>query len=241
MKDQPLRTSVIGSYPFPGWLEFAAEHSIDSAPPTLPKRRTMRWSWRCTTRVGGWSRRRDRWGTDAPGFQPLVLWISRRRRMPRRLSPRRFGPAAHDQRGKHRVIGELRAPRGLGAVEEFDRLKRLHSRLGGGRRGRHAQSQRARALHPERPAAAKRPLSGSLGTHRGIAAVVREELEALVAAGCREISVDEPSMSCYAYGRTRGDSWTSSIARSRRSSDGRASARICALATTRAGPSACGG
>jgi 5-methyltetrahydropteroyltriglutamate--homocysteine methyltransferase len=28
---------------------------------------------------------------------------------------------------------------------------------------------------------------------------VRAELVALVAAGCREISVDEPSMSCYAY------------------------------------------
>jgi 5-methyltetrahydropteroyltriglutamate--homocysteine methyltransferase len=29
--------------------------------------------------------------------------------------------------------------------------------------------------------------------------IVRKELEALVAAGCAEISVDEPSMSCYAY------------------------------------------
>jgi 5-methyltetrahydropteroyltriglutamate--homocysteine methyltransferase len=28
---------------------------------------------------------------------------------------------------------------------------------------------------------------------------VRQELEDLVTAGCREISVDEPSMSCYAY------------------------------------------
>ena len=26
MKDCPLRTSVIGSYPFPGWLEFACQH-----------------------------------------------------------------------------------------------------------------------------------------------------------------------------------------------------------------------
>ena len=31
-------------------------------------------------------------------------------------SPRRFGPPAHDQRGKHRVVGELKAPRGLGTV-----------------------------------------------------------------------------------------------------------------------------
>ena len=26
MQDLPLRTSVIGSYPFPGWLEFASGH-----------------------------------------------------------------------------------------------------------------------------------------------------------------------------------------------------------------------
>jgi len=26
MKEQPLRTTVIGSYPFPSWLEFASQH-----------------------------------------------------------------------------------------------------------------------------------------------------------------------------------------------------------------------
>ena len=25
MKEQPIRTTVIGSYPFPGWLEFATQ------------------------------------------------------------------------------------------------------------------------------------------------------------------------------------------------------------------------
>src|SRR4029434_1353998 len=39
--------------------------------------------------------------------------------------PRRWGPPAHDQRGKHAVIGELKAPRGLGTVEECTRLERL--------------------------------------------------------------------------------------------------------------------
>ena len=29
--------------------------------------------------------------------------------------------------------------------------------------------------------------------------IVRKELESLVAAGCRELSLDEPSMSCYAH------------------------------------------
>src|SRR5205085_6961706 len=40
-------------------------------------------------------------------------------------SPRRFGPPAHDQRGKHKVVGELRAPRGLGVIDEFKRLQCL--------------------------------------------------------------------------------------------------------------------
>ncbi|MEZ5327024.1 MAG: hypothetical protein R3F19_18395 [Verrucomicrobiales bacterium] len=40
-------------------------------------------------------------------------------------SPRRFGPPAHDQRGKHAITAELKAPNGLGTVEEFERLKRL--------------------------------------------------------------------------------------------------------------------
>ena len=39
-------------------------------------------------------------------------------------SPRRFGPPAHDQRGKHAVKSDLKAPRGLGAVEEFQRRRR---------------------------------------------------------------------------------------------------------------------
>ena len=38
---------------------------------------------------------------------------------------RRFGPPAHDQRGQPRVVGELAAPRGLGVVEECERLRRL--------------------------------------------------------------------------------------------------------------------
>ncbi len=38
---------------------------------------------------------------------------------------RRFGPPAHDQRGRHKIVGELGAPRGLGVVEEFERLREL--------------------------------------------------------------------------------------------------------------------
>jgi len=35
VKDQPLRTTVIGSYPFPGWLEFASQHMDQFGPDDL--------------------------------------------------------------------------------------------------------------------------------------------------------------------------------------------------------------
>jgi 5-methyltetrahydropteroyltriglutamate--homocysteine methyltransferase len=108
-------------------------------------------------------------------------------------SPRRFGPPAHDQRGKHKITGELTAPRGLGAVEEFERLKRLAP------------------AGPTLKASVPGPytLSGRLdpGKHykdrwaitEALLPIVGRELEALIKAGCREITVDEPSMSCYAH------------------------------------------
>jgi 5-methyltetrahydropteroyltriglutamate--homocysteine methyltransferase len=108
-------------------------------------------------------------------------------------SPRRFGPPAHDQRGKHKVIGELRAPRGLGTVEDFQRLQRLAP------------------AGPTLKASVPGPytLSGRLipsdrykdryALTEALLPLVRDELQALVKAGCREITVDEPSMSCYAH------------------------------------------
>jgi 5-methyltetrahydropteroyltriglutamate--homocysteine methyltransferase len=106
---------------------------------------------------------------------------------------RKFGPAAHDQRGKHNILGELNAPNGLGAVTEFMRLKKLAP------------------AGPILKASVPGPytLSGRLlpndkykdryAITEALLPIVRSELEALVAAGCGEITVDEPSMSCYAY------------------------------------------
>jgi 5-methyltetrahydropteroyltriglutamate--homocysteine methyltransferase len=115
-------------------------------------------------------------------------------------SPRRFGPPAHDQRGKHKVVGQLRAPRGLGAVEEFKRLQRLF-------RAELNRDQRKITLKASVPG--PYTLSGRLTPNEQYAdrwalteallPIVRKELEDLVAAGCGELSVDEPSMSCYAY------------------------------------------
>ncbi|HUG71114.1 MAG TPA: cobalamin-independent methionine synthase II family protein, partial [Pirellulaceae bacterium] len=112
-------------------------------------------------------------------------------------TPRQFGPPAHDQRGKHRIVDELRAPRGLGAVEEFKRLTRLAP------------------AGPTLKASVPGPytLSGRLlpnvqykdryAITEALLPIVRDELAALVAAGCTEVTVDEPSMSCYAHQEDR--------------------------------------
>ena len=115
-------------------------------------------------------------------------------------SPRRFGPPAHDQRGKHPIVAELHAPRGLGTVADFQRLQRLA-----------ASVFRSHSSPPTLKASVPGPytLSGRLvpspqypdrwAITEALLPLVRTELESLVSAGCREITVDEPSMSCYAH------------------------------------------
>ena len=115
---------------------------------------------------------------------------------PEQASPRRWGPPAHDQRGKHEIVGDLSAPQGLGAVAEFQRLQRLAPDSEAGPTlkasvpGPYTLSGRLlpNAQYPDRYAVTEALLP-----------IVRKELADLVEAGCRELTVDEPSMSCYAY------------------------------------------
>ena len=201
MKEQPLRTTVIGSYPFPGWLELATwnldkfgeadrAELIDDAV-TVAIKDQMDAGLDVIT--DGEQTRLD-FNLSFYGFIEGIELES--------ASPRRFGPPAHDQRGKHQVVGELRAPRGLGTVEDFERLKHL------------ADSQFS-ILSSRSPVTLKASvpgpytLSGRLipndrykdrfALTEALLPIVRTELEALVKAGCREITVDEPSMSCYAH------------------------------------------
>ena len=199
MKAQPLRTTVIGSYPFPSWLELACEHLdrfgetdraelIDDAV-TVAVRDQLDAGLDVIT--DGEQTRLD-FNLSFYGFiEGLELESA---------SPRRFGPPAHDQRGKHKVVGELRAPRGLGTVEDFQRLQRLAQSAVGNRQS--AITLKASVPGPY-------TLSGRLlpndqyrdryALTEALLPLVRDELAALVAAGCREITVDEPSMSCYAH------------------------------------------
>ena len=192
MKEQPLRTTVIGSYPFPGWLEFACQHldQFGEADRAELVDDAVAIAIRDQVEAGldvvtdGEQTRLD-FNLSFYGFlQGIDLEPA---------SLRRFGPPAHDQRGKHTVTGELAAPRGLGTVEDFKRLQRLAPAgpaLKASVPGPYTLGGRLlpNKNYPDRYALTEALLP-----------LVRAELEALVAAGCREITVDEPSMSCYAH------------------------------------------
>jgi 5-methyltetrahydropteroyltriglutamate--homocysteine methyltransferase len=192
MKDCPLRTTVIGSYPFPGWLEFAcanldkfgehdrAELQEDAVIAAIHDQIAAGLD----VITDGEQTRLDFNLSFYGHLAGLELESS---------PPRHFGPPAHDQRGKHKVIGELAAPKGLGVVNEFTRLQRLAPAgptLKASVPGPYTLSGRLlpNERYPDRWA-----LTDAL------VPIVQRELTDLVAAGCREITVDEPSMSCYAH------------------------------------------
>ena len=195
MQPIPLRTTVIGSYPFPAWLEFASAHldrfgsediaeMVDDAVVAAIHDQLQSG----TDVITDGEQTRLDFNLSFYGFLEGIE--------PEQESPRRWGPPAHDQRGKHAITGELCAPEGLGAVEEFQRLQRLAPdspdapTLKASVPGPYTLSGRLlpNAQYPDRYAVTEALLP-----------IVRRELEALVEAGCAEITVDEPSMSCYAY------------------------------------------
>ncbi len=192
MNTHPFRTTVVGSYPFPAWLEFACQHldRFGDADREELIEDAVRIALQDQVEAGldvitdGEQTRLD-FNLSFYGFIEGIELES--------IPPRRFGPPAHDQRGKHRVRSELRAPRGLGTVEDFKRLKRLappNKVLKASVPGPYTLSGR---LVPNEHYRDRFALTEAL------LPIVRGELLALVSAGCSEITVDEPSMSCYAH------------------------------------------
>jgi 5-methyltetrahydropteroyltriglutamate--homocysteine methyltransferase len=183
-----IQTTVIGSYPFPGWLELCASHPEALGPDDAEE------AARDATLAAVMDQVRAGLDVISDGeqgrFDFNLSFYAYLEGLELESAPRRrLGPPAHDQRGKHRLVGELRAPRGLGTVEEFERL---------------------RALAPPGPklkASVPGPytLAGRI-EHQDrwevcelLIPIVAAELAALVDAGCERITLDEPSMSCYAW------------------------------------------
>lgn len=192
MKTTPLRTSVIGSYPFPSWLHFAGDNLNEFGSDDIEELKDDATICAIHDQIkAGLDVITDGEQTRFDFNLSFYGHLSGISLEPE--SPRKFGPPAHDQRGKHEIIGELNAPNGLGAVEEFRRLKRL-APLGQSLKmsvpgpftmsGRLIPNER----YPDRFAITEALLP-----------IISKELEALVAEGCEEICIDEPSMSCYGY------------------------------------------
>ena len=192
MQPRPLRTTPIGSYPWPGWLEYASQHLDDFGPDDVAELQddAVRVAIHDQLAAGldvitdGEQTRLD-FNLSFYGYlEGIALEEAPRRR---------FGPPAHDQRGRHRVVGDLAAPRGLGVVDEFERLRRLAPRgptLKASVPGPYTLSGRLvpNEEYPDRFALTEALLP-----------IVQAELVALADAGCEEIGLDEPSMSCYAH------------------------------------------
>jgi 5-methyltetrahydropteroyltriglutamate--homocysteine methyltransferase len=192
MAEIPVKTSVVGSYPFPGWLEFASGNLDKFGTDDIREMQedAVVAAIQDQVRAGldvitdGEQSRFD-FNLSFYGYLDGISLES--------ASPRRWGPPAHDQRGKHEITGELKAPRGLGAVEEFKRLKTL--------------APPGVALKASLPGPFT--LSGRLLPNKdypdryaiteALLPIIQKEMEDLVEAGCREICLDEPSMSCYGH------------------------------------------
>jgi len=192
MQPLPIRTTVIGSYPFPGWLEFSVKHLNEFG--NADKEELIEDAVIAAIHdqvAAGLDVITDGEQTRLDFNLSFYGYIKGIKENTDDL--RRFGPAAHDQRGKNTITETLSAPSGLGAVKEFKRLQRLAPAgptLKCSVPGPYTLSGRLlpNAQYPDRYAVTEALLP-----------FVRKELEGLVAAGCREITVDEPSMSCYAY------------------------------------------
>ncbi|HEY2942919.1 MAG TPA: cobalamin-independent methionine synthase II family protein [Vicinamibacteria bacterium] len=194
MKERPLRTTVVGSYPLPGWAELAARHLDEMGPADLAELQDDAVAAAVRDQVAAGldvitdgEQSRSDFNLSFYGFG-FIEGIDGDAAVERRL-----GPPGHDQRGRHRITGELRAPRGLGVVAEFERLRRIAPAgptLKASVPGPYTLSGRIvpGGGYPDRWAVAE-----------ALVPVVSAELRALVDAGCREVCVDEPSMSCYAH------------------------------------------
>src|SRR5258708_12577484 len=122
MKQQPIRTTVIGSYPFPGWLEFAVQHLSQFGAADIEEmiEDAVIVAIHDQTTAGldvitdGEQTRLD----FNLSFYGYINGIEQND-----TETRKFGPPAHDQRGKNNIVGDLLPPNVLVVFKEFPRLK----------------------------------------------------------------------------------------------------------------------
>jgi 5-methyltetrahydropteroyltriglutamate--homocysteine methyltransferase len=193
MQPHKIRTTVIGSYPFPGWLEFSSQNLDQFGAADIDEMVNDAVIAAVHDQVtSGLDVITDGEQTRLDFNLSFYGFIKGLR--PNHDETRKFGPPAHDQRGKHSIIEPLTAPNGLGAVEEFKRLQVLAPKgpvLKASIPGPYTLSGR---MIPD-----GKIYKDRFDITEAILPFVNAELKKLVEAGCTEITIDEPSMSCYAY------------------------------------------
>ena len=127
MQPRPLRTTVIGSYPFPAWLEYATNHLADFGTADIAEMIDDAVIAAIHDQVNaGLDVITDGEQTRLDfnlSFYGYIGGIE-----PEQASPRRWGPPAHDQRGKHAITATLEAGRGLGVVVVAAQARRYGDR-----------------------------------------------------------------------------------------------------------------
>jgi 5-methyltetrahydropteroyltriglutamate--homocysteine methyltransferase len=197
MPHEPILTTVIGSYPLPGWAQLAYDHRDELGEDDVAELRRDAVATAVRDQVGaGLDVVTD--GEQARADFNLSFYAFLEGIELEASVGRRFGPPAHDQRPRHRITGELRAPRGLGVVEELRLLREVAppgQPLKASVPGAYTLAGRLlpNAQYPDRHAVTE-----------ALVPIVREELERVVREGCDFVTVDEPSMSCYADREDRG-------------------------------------
>lgn len=192
MQPIPIKTTVVGSLPFPGWLEFASMNLEQFAPADIAEMIDDAVVTAIHDQVeagldvitDGEQTRFD-FNLSFYGFINGIINDASEKR--------KYGPPAHDQRGKNSIVEQLSAPKGLGVVEEYKRLRRLAPK-----------NQHVKVSIPGPYTLSGRLNPGHIYKDRwevteALLPIVSKEIEELVALGVPEICIDEPSMSCYAY------------------------------------------
>ncbi len=182
-----LPVTVIGSWSFPGWYErfivSASEYGPDDREEAV--RDAVRIVVDDQLRSGidrvtdGEMQRVD----FNLGFYDYLEGIAR---LP---TARRLGPPAHDQRSKYRCVSGLRAPNGLGTVDEYRRFREIT------------------AAPSKMPVPGPFTLAGCISggdvyrdrnaVTEALIPIVNAELKALVAEGVDFLQLDEPSFACH--------------------------------------------
>lgn len=183
-----IPATVIGSWAFPGWYAHLLDQGSNAFGPDDREellRDAVQVAVSDQLRAGldiitdGEMQRVD----FNLGFYDYLLGIEALQ------SPRLLGSPAHDQRGKHRCIDHLSAPKGLGTISEYRRFRKLCD------------------------APAKMPVPGPFtlagcidggevyedrrAVAEALVPIVNAELKAIVAEGVDFVQLDEPSFACH--------------------------------------------